>query len=94
MIDTVNAAREVGSSEPATSLPMRLVEAALDQLRETPIEQLSLRRVAQTVGVSHQAPYVHFGSKRGFLAAVAGVGGDRAAAVAEQQVAAAGECPM
>ncbi|MFN8192758.1 MAG: TetR/AcrR family transcriptional regulator [Nocardioidaceae bacterium] len=73
---------------------MRLVEAALDQLRETPIEQLSLRRVAQTVGVSHQAPYVHFGSKRGFLAAVAGVGGDRAAAVAEQRVAAAGEDPF
>jgi hypothetical protein len=30
--------------------------------------------VAQTVGVSHQAPYVHFGNKRRFLAAVAGMG--------------------
>ena len=73
---------------------MRLVEVALHHLREAPVEQLSLRRVAQDVGVSHQAPYVHFGSKRGFLAAVAGVGSDRAAAAAEQRVAAAGNDPF
>ena len=41
-------------------------------LRTAPVDQLSLRRVAEQVGVSHQAPYVHFGSKRRFLAAVAG----------------------
>jgi hypothetical protein len=42
-------------------------------------ERLSLRRVAKTVGVSHQAPYVHFGDKRRFLAAVAGMGLQEAA---------------
>ena len=72
----------------------RLVDAALLQLRTTPPDQLSLRKVAQQVGVSHQAPYVHFGSKRGFLAAVAGIGLDRAAAEAERRVAAAGPDPF
>lgn len=73
---------------------MRLVEATLQMLRTAPVDQLSLRRVAEQVGVSHQAPYVHFGSKRRFLAAVAGVGLDRAAGAAETAVAAAGEPPI
>lgn len=86
MIDSVNAA--------PGSVQMRLVEVALDHLRQAPVEQLSLRQVAQEVGVSHQAPYVHFGSKRGFLAAVAGIGHDRAAAEAERRVTAAGKKPF
>ena len=73
---------------------MRLVEATLEMLRAAPVDQLSLRRVAEQVGVSHQAPYVHFGSKRRFLAAVAGVGLDRAAEAAEASVAAATESPI
>ena len=73
---------------------MRLVEVTLEMLRTAPVDQLSLRSVAEQVGVSHQAPYVHFGSKRRFLAAVAGVGLDRAAAAAEAEVAAAGESPI
>jgi AcrR family transcriptional regulator len=102
VVDTVNASgtapvnasttQEPGGSE--ASLRIRLVEAALVELRDGPVDELSLRRVAQAVGVSHQAPYVHFGSKRGFLAAVAGVAGDRAAAAAEARVAAAGEDPF
>jgi AcrR family transcriptional regulator len=90
VVDTVKT--PVGLAE--ESLEMRLVEATLEVLRTTPVDQLSLRRVAEQVGVSHQAPYVHFGSKRGFLAAVAGVGLDRAAGMAETEVAAAGESPI
>ena len=90
VVDTVNA-RVVPAEK---SLEMRLVEATLAMLRTAPVDQLSLRRVAEQVGVSHQAPYVHFGSKRRFLAAVAGVGLDRAAAAAEAEVAAAGESPI
>ncbi len=56
------------------TLATRLVHAALDALAYTPANGLSLRRIAQDLGVSHQAPYVHFGSKRRFLAAVAGTG--------------------
>lgn len=52
----------------------RLLQAALEALREQPADSLSLRRIAHRVGVSHQAPYVHFGDKRRFLAAVAGTG--------------------
>jgi AcrR family transcriptional regulator len=86
VVDSVNALPD--------SVKMRLVEVALDRLRQVPVEQLSLRQVAQEVGVSHQAPYVHFGSKRGFFAAVAGAGQDRAASRAERRVAAAGNDPF
>lgn len=91
MVDTVNVEQAGAAVAP---LGMRLVETTLEMLREGPVEQLSLRRVAEQAGVSHQAPYVHFGSKRRFLAAVAGVGLDRAAAAAEARVAAAGESPI
>jgi AcrR family transcriptional regulator len=90
MVDTVNA--PVGMAD--DSLGIRLVEATLLMLRGAPVDQLSLRRVAEQVGVSHQAPYVHFGSKRRFLAAVAGAGLDRAAEAAERAVAAAGPSPI
>ena len=91
MVDTVNPS---SGGDTEGSLPMLLVEATLDLLRVAPVDRLSLRRVAEDVGVSHQAPYVHFGSKRRFLAAVAGVGLDRASSAAEASVAAAGESPI
>jgi AcrR family transcriptional regulator len=50
-----------------------------------------MRQVAQDLGVSHQAPYVHFGTKRRFLAAVAGVGLQQAAEEATASVAARAE---
>ncbi len=55
-------------------LDERLLQTALRSLTDQPAERLSLRRVAEQLGVSHQAPYVHFGNKRTFLAAVAGAG--------------------
>lgn len=75
-------------------LAARLLRAALDRLADTPADQLSLRRVAQDVGVSHQAPYVHFGSRRQFLAAVAGTGMAEATVRAEAAVAGAGQDPV
>jgi len=75
------------------ALTERLITVALERLRTEPAERLSLRRVAQDVGVSHQAPYVYFGDKRTFLAAVAGAGLEEAAADAASAVAAAGEEP-
>ena len=71
----------------------RLIATALELLASQPAEQLSIREVAQRVGVSHQAPYVHFGDKRRFLAAVAGAGLERAASDATTIVAAAGADP-
>jgi AcrR family transcriptional regulator len=71
-----------------------MVRVALDALADAPAEKLSLRQVAQELDVSHQAPYVHFGSRRGFLAAVAGAGLDEAAQQAAAAVADAGADPV
>lgn len=91
MVDTVKSAEASAGAEP---LAERLVDVTLEMLRTTPVDQLSVRRVAEQVGVSHQAPYVHFGSKRQLLAAAAGVALDRAASAAERDVAAAGRSPL
>lgn len=84
MVDTVNA----------PVLEQRLVHAALQRLASTPAERLSIRQVASDVGVSHQAPYVHFGNRTRFLAAVAGHGLAAAAADAREAVAHAGDAPL
>jgi len=101
MVDIVNATPASASTEGGTAvgdtletLATRLVHAALDALAYTPANGLSLRRIAQDLGVSHQAPYVHFGSKRRFLAAVAGTGLHQAAQEATAAVAAAGKDPV
>ena len=82
--------------EPGTEegLAARLLRAALGRLADTPADGLSLRGVAQDVGVSHQAPYVHFGSRREFLAAVAGIGMAEATVRAEAAVVGAGLDPV
>jgi AcrR family transcriptional regulator len=76
------------------TLDERLVETALLMLTDQPAEHLSLRRVAEELGVSHQAPYVHFGNKRTFLAAVAGAGLQRAADQAVAALAVSGDDPV
>jgi AcrR family transcriptional regulator len=75
-------------------LKERLLQAALEHLSDRPVEHLSMRQVAQDLGVSHQAPYVHFGSKKAFLAAVAGAGLQAAADRARRAVATAGPGPV
>jgi AcrR family transcriptional regulator len=79
--------------EDRAGLEERLITVALDLLRTEPAERLSLRRIAQQLTVSHQAPYVHFGDKRTFLAAVAGAGLQAAAEQAAAAVAAADRDP-
>jgi len=46
------------------------MEVALEELAEQGPRRFSLRSVAQRAGVSHAAPYRHFESKDGLLAAV------------------------
>jgi AcrR family transcriptional regulator len=99
VIDTVKQTSEAlrqpvaGDAGVGSDLGDQLLRAALDSLAHEPAERLSLRRVAQAVGVSHQAPYVHFGDKRRFLAAVAGIGLQEAADQAANAVAAAESDP-
>jgi AcrR family transcriptional regulator len=57
--------------EPPPSTRDRLLAAAAHLLDEGGPEAVTLRAVAQAVGVSHNAPYRHFDDKRALLAAVA-----------------------
>ncbi len=71
-----------------------LVEAALDILAHHGAASLGLRRAARAAGVSPSAPYHHFGSKEGLLAAVAAEGFRRLAgeqAAAEARIRPTGE---
>jgi AcrR family transcriptional regulator len=76
------------------TLDEQLVRTALRLLDDGPAEQLSMRQVALELGVSHQAPYVHFASKKRFLAAVAGTGLQQAGAEAAAALAEAGDDPL
>ncbi|EAQ99309.1 TetR/AcrR family transcriptional regulator [Congregibacter litoralis] len=53
------------------NLRAELLAEAAEQLRHTPAEQLSLRAVARSLGVSQTAPYRHFSGKEALLAAIA-----------------------
>lgn len=54
-----------------------LVQAATDMLLESGIEGLSLRKLADRVGVSRTAPYHHFKDKNALLCAIAKAGFER-----------------
>lgn len=55
-------------------LAATLEQAALDLLAEQGTPGVSLRAVARRAGVSHNAPYHHFGDRQGLLKAVAARG--------------------
>ena len=58
-----------------------LVKAAAAQIERGGYESLSLRELAETVGVSRTAPYRHFADRRALLAAVALDGFERLTAI-------------
>src|SRR5512143_826232 len=47
-----------------------LIKAGIQILSKEGIEGLSLRKVAQRAGVSHNAPYSHFPDKQSLIAAI------------------------
>jgi AcrR family transcriptional regulator len=51
-----------------------IVNAALEVLSQTQSTEFSLRELARRAGVSHNAPYKHFGDKRELLTAVSAMG--------------------
>jgi AcrR family transcriptional regulator len=59
------------------ALRMALLDAALGLLEADGLDQLSLRKVATKVGVSHAAPAHHFPSLRHLLTALATIGFQR-----------------
>ena len=53
------------------NLRAELLDTAVEQLRNTGAEELSLRALARAIGVSQTAPYRHFSDKSELLAAMA-----------------------
>jgi AcrR family transcriptional regulator len=47
-----------------------LIQAGVEILSEEGVSGLSLRKVAQRAGVSHNAPYFHFADKQALIAAI------------------------
>jgi len=50
------------------NLRQQLLDGALDLLRKEGIKQLTIRKLAKLVGVSHAAPYRHFANKQALVA--------------------------
>lgn len=61
------AARE----EPAAGLRRAVIDAAISVVAELGPEAVSMRDIARHAGVSHQAPYHHFGDRAGVFGAIA-----------------------
>ena len=66
------------------NLRAALIRAALEAFEQGGSDGVSLRGLAETVGVSRSAPYSHFRSKRELMAAIAEVGFERFVAEMER----------
>jgi AcrR family transcriptional regulator len=75
------------------NLRAELLNAAIEQLREIEADELSLRALARTLGVSQTAPYRHFADKNQLLAAMATHGYRNLLDALCQASAATGDCP-
>lgn len=71
-----------------------LVQAAMRELEQGHLADLSLRALGRRLGVSPRAPYRHFATKESLLAAVAVEGLRRWEAFVTPRVAAAGSSPI
>jgi AcrR family transcriptional regulator len=72
------------------NLQAALEDAALDLLETTSAARISLREVARRAGVSHNAPYHHFGDRAALLRAL-GVRGMGALLAAQEEAVASAE---
>ena len=72
------------------NLQAALEDAALDLLETTSAAKISLREVARRAGVSHNAPYHHFGDRAALLRAL-GVRGMAALLAAQEEAVASAD---
>jgi AcrR family transcriptional regulator len=56
---------------PPQDVKSAVLRASLELIEEDGLMRLSMREVARRAGLSHQAPYHHFGDREGILAALA-----------------------
>ena len=75
------------------NLRAELLDTAIEQLRETGAEDLSLRALARAIGVSQTAPYRHFADKGELLAAMATRGYRELYQALKSAGETAGDCP-
>ncbi|MFT4614372.1 MAG: AcrR family transcriptional regulator [Bacteroidia bacterium] len=75
------------------NLRAALLDTAIAQLQQAGTENLSLRALARTVGVSQTAPYRHFADKGELLAAMATHGYRELLRKLRQAGQSAGDCP-
>ncbi len=75
------------------NLRAELLDTAIQQLDDQGAEDLSLRALARSLGVSQTAPYRHFADKNELLAAMATFGYRGLLSALQQAGAAADECP-
>lgn len=66
--------------KPAEDLRRSVLDASLALISEKGLAGLSMREAARRAGVSHQAPYHHFGDREGILAAIVAEGFEQLAA--------------
>ena len=62
------------STSPPRDLRQEILRTALALLNESGVSALSMREVARRAGVTHQAPYHHFGDRESILAELAAQG--------------------
>ncbi len=53
---------------------LALIDAAIDALKTQSLEAVSMRKLAVEIGVSHNAPYMHFPDKEALWLAISDVG--------------------
>ena len=75
------------------NLRAELLTTAIAQLRDTGVDDLSLRALARSVGVSQTAPYRHFSDKSELLAAMATCGYQDLLEALRDAGATSGDCP-
>ena len=71
-----------------------LIKAATAEIERGGYENLSLRELADSVGVSRGAPYRHFADRRALLAAVAADGFERLTAIYRKAMMGSGKTPQ
>jgi len=75
-----------------TDLRRQILDASIDMIAAEGVRTVSFREVARRAGVSHQAPYHHFGNYQGILHAIAQEGfGALADAMSDAAEAAEGD---
>lgn len=75
------------------NLRAELLDTAVEQLRNSNVEDLSLRALAREIGVSQTAPYRHFADKNELLAAMATRGYRELVRALREAGQAAGDAP-